>query len=601
MAGYSNFQVSRNKTRDVNNRNKNLSKTQENLSKNEKLRNGFKKWTSFYRANMHRFVEEYFGIRLKLFQKILLFLMNNVLFFMYLAARGQGKSFIIAVYCCARSVLYPNTKIILASGTKGQAKLIISQKIEKDLFLNYPNLAREIKNIKSSNNECVVYFHNGSTIEAVTSTDNARGYRGNILILDEFRLIKESNLKEVLQPFLNVNRQPKYLNKPEYAHLQEENIEIYISSAWYKNHWIWDKFKSFRDLMVKGESYFACALPYQLSLFHGLLSKKRAEQIRKADDFDPISWMMEYDCLFFGESENAFFKLLEIEKCRTNVKPFYPMSSLEYLQNKDKRKKSTKQSGEIRLIGVDVAMMGGNDNDNTVFTLMRLLPNGENYIRQVPYIETMSGQHSHTQAVRLKQLYNDFEADYVVMDTAGNGLSLYDDCSKILYDEERDVEYPAWSAMNNEEMKNRALDKNAIPIIYSIKVVRAELNHEIAVNLRSVFEKRLIKLLVNDIQGREFLEDKHGYALKTPEEQANLIKPYIQTTALVNEMVNLEYEIRGGFVKLKEVGKNRKDRYSSLAYANYFARQLEIKNLKKQNTSTNPNDFFFMRKPKIYK
>ena len=28
-------------------------------------------------------------------------------------------------------------------------------------------------------------------------------------------------------------RSPKYLNKKEYEHLQEENKELYLSSAWY--------------------------------------------------------------------------------------------------------------------------------------------------------------------------------------------------------------------------------------------------------------------------------------------------------------------------------------------------------------------------------
>lgn len=236
MAGYKNFQVDRNKYKnginDIYKRKKRVNKSIVIKSKDQKLREGFKKWTSFYRENIHRFAEEYFGMRLHLFQKILLYMMNHVSFFMYLAARGQGKSFLIAVFCCVRCVLYPQTRIIIASGTKGQAKLIITQKIDKELKLKHPNLAREIKEIKTSTNECVVIFQNGSTIEAVTSTDSARGYRGNILILDEFRLIKEDNLTKVLRPFLNVNRQPPYLMNPKYSHLHEENKEIYISSAW---------------------------------------------------------------------------------------------------------------------------------------------------------------------------------------------------------------------------------------------------------------------------------------------------------------------------------------------------------------------------------
>ena len=37
---------------------------------------------------------------------------------MYIAARGQGKSFLIALYCIVRCILYPGTKIVLASGEK---------------------------------------------------------------------------------------------------------------------------------------------------------------------------------------------------------------------------------------------------------------------------------------------------------------------------------------------------------------------------------------------------------------------------------------------------------------------------------------------------
>lgn len=42
----------------------------------------------FYRANPQRFVEEVLEIHLKLFQKILLWVMMHYNYFMYLAARG---------------------------------------------------------------------------------------------------------------------------------------------------------------------------------------------------------------------------------------------------------------------------------------------------------------------------------------------------------------------------------------------------------------------------------------------------------------------------------------------------------------------------------
>jgi hypothetical protein len=579
MAGYKNFQVDRNKykngIKDIYKKPKKVNRTLQIKSRDQKLRDGFKTWTAFYRANIHRFIEDYMGVKLFFFQKILIYMLDKSSFFTYIAARGQGKSFLIAVYCIARAILYPNSAILLASGTKNQARLIITQKIEKDLYHNYPNIAREIKNIKTGTNQCVVYFQNGSTIEAVTSTDSSRGYRGNILICDEFRLISKDNITKVLRPFLNVNRQPPYLKNPKYAYLQEENKEIYISSAWFKNHWIWNHVKAYRNAMCKGEDYTIAVLPYQLSIYHGLLSRKRIEQIQNEDDFDPISFMMEYECLFFGESEKAFFKLNDMQSCRTLVKPFYPRNNIDFVSNKKKRFKTTKQAGEIRIIGADVAMMEGAANDNTIYTLMRLLPSGFGYIRQIPYIESMNGQHSEKQAIRLKQLFMDFEADYVAMDTNGNGISLFDDCCRVLYDEDRDVEYPAWTSINDDKMKNRSLDANALPVVYSIKVVKQEVNHIMATSLRNCFQKKKIKLLQNEIEGKEFLVDKMNYSSLSPEDQAALLRPYIQTTALVNEMVNLEGDTSGGFVKVKEIGKNRKDRYSSLAYANYYADILE--------------------------
>lgn len=561
----------------------------------DRLREGFMVWTSFYRENPHRFITDYFGLNLHLFQKIMIYMMFHVNLWELIAARGLGKSFLVALFSIARCVLFPGTMIVIASGTKGQAKLIVTQKIEKEL-MQYPNIAREIKEIRTSNNDVRVVFHNGSTIEAVTSSDNSRGYRAHILILDEYRLVKKDIYDKVLRPFLNIQRKPPYAYKPEYSHMIEENKELFISSAWYKNDWIWGHFRSTFNAMIRGKEAFVASFPYQLSVKHGLLSKNRVEMMKSEDTFDPVTWLMEMESMFYGESERAFFNLNDLQKNRSIISPFYPLTDLEYIENKDKRvKKKTKvkQEGEIRLISVDIAMMGGQQNDTTVFNCIRLIPSSDGYERQVPYIESMNGQHSETQSIRLKQLYDDFQADYVVMDTLGNGISLYDNCAKVLYDEDRDVEYPAWSAFNNDEMKNRALDKNAIPIIFSIKVTKSETNHEMAMGLRSDFEKGKIKLLVDEISARDYLVDKKGFNDLSPEEKSKLITPFIQTTSMINEMVNLEYKMQNGFVKVHETGSNRKDRYSSLAYGNYYARILENELLSNEEEFDEDDDIVY--------
>ena len=78
-----------------------------------------KMWASFYRANIHRFATDYLGLALFPFQMVLLFMMNINNNFFYTASRGQGKSFLVAVFCCCRAILYPNSKIIVGAGSRG--------------------------------------------------------------------------------------------------------------------------------------------------------------------------------------------------------------------------------------------------------------------------------------------------------------------------------------------------------------------------------------------------------------------------------------------------------------------------------------------------
>ncbi|MGE6627793.1 terminase large subunit domain-containing protein [Bacillus pumilus] len=588
-----NFQVKRNKESKGQNyleQTTSVSKLTENQSSDSHMRQQIKKWTTFYRLNTHRFVEHYFGIDLFLFQKILLYFMNINTYFMLVAARGLSKSFMIAIFACARCVLYPNTKVVIASGVKKQAKLIITEKIEKEL-MQYPNLSREIKQIRSSSNEAMVVFHNGSTIEAVTSNENSRGYRGNILILEEFRMIDENVLKTVLKPFLNVYRQPPYLKKEKYRHLTEENIEVYISSAHYTSNWMWKSMQAARDAMLKGRDTMIFSLDYLTSIYHGLLSKERIDKDRESSDFDEISFTMEYENLMYGQNSNALYKLDDITKNRTLKKPFYPISNIEYSTQKQKRKEKLKD-GEIRILSVDVALMGGDANDNTVITCMRLLPNGDKYQRKVPYIETLEGNHTEDQAIRIKQLFEDFQASYVALDTHGNGMSVYDALAKVNYDEERDVEYEAWCAFNDEEMRKRAKTPNPLPVVFSIKG-NTKLNHEIASALRVNLQSSNIELLISEIEGSDFLSDKSSYKNADIEDKVRMKTPYIQTTLLVNELVNLNHEIVGGFIKIKEKSGKRKDRYSSLAYGNYLARYLESERLTKNNFDDDDDLVYF--------
>ena len=97
------------------------------------------------------------------------------------------KTWLTALYCIIRCILYPGTKIVVAAGQKSQSMKIVTEKIP-EIIEGRPLLKREIEAIRTGLNEDRpnVSFRNGSWIKVVAATDGARSARANILILDEF-------------------------------------------------------------------------------------------------------------------------------------------------------------------------------------------------------------------------------------------------------------------------------------------------------------------------------------------------------------------------------------------------------------------------------
>ena len=58
--------------------------------------------TAYYRANPHRFAKDYLGVSLKLFQVILLYMMNISNYFMYLANSFFFHFYLLAYQTYAR-------------------------------------------------------------------------------------------------------------------------------------------------------------------------------------------------------------------------------------------------------------------------------------------------------------------------------------------------------------------------------------------------------------------------------------------------------------------------------------------------------------------
>lgn len=184
--------------------------------------------------------------------------------------------------------------------------------------------------------------------------------------------------------------------------------------------------------MLQGKDYFTCNLPYQLSAYHGILTKKRVEDILSDENMSDVSFSMEFEALFYKTKDNAYYKSSDILPLRILEQAWYPPTIEEFIESKNKEKKPyympRLSPKELRIISCDIALMdskNGKNNDNAIFTFMRAIPKRDSYEIHVLYQESIEGAKAKTLARRIKELYYDSQSDYIVLDVAGRPMPEY--------------------------------------------------------------------------------------------------------------------------------------------------------------------------------
>ena len=155
----------------------------------------------FMRQNLRFTVELLTGQRLYPFQEIILKGMLNRNFNLSVFSRGIGKTYLAGVFCYLQCIFEPNSKIIVAGPTFRTARFILSS--IRDLLQK-----KEAQMLAQVMGRCAFlpdewkFSINGGSIIAVPLTEKLRGYRANILVLDEMLLLPPTIINEVLMPFL---------------------------------------------------------------------------------------------------------------------------------------------------------------------------------------------------------------------------------------------------------------------------------------------------------------------------------------------------------------------------------------------------------------
>lgn len=571
--------------------------TEKEMTKAKKDR--IKTWVTFYRNNPSYFVEHYMGVRLYPYQRFWINAIGKSTEFVGIASRASAKSWLIGVYAIARCILYPGTIVAIASSTKAQAGLIIAEKCTS-LRNEHPNIDRETSNIVTNQNKWEMTFHNGSRINVVVSGEGGRGHRSHVTILEERRLIENVVIDAIIRPFL-VSRQPPYMKNPKYAQiadLKEEPQEIIITSAHYKSYEWYPETKKFLREMANGNGDIkAIFLDYLISIHHGIKTKKQMEKEKR--DLDPITFLMEYGNIPYGSSSLAFYKLGLFN--RSIKRSWRPIRDEVYLTTKKNNYDIPKLTDEMRVVSVDVAMRAGTTNDNTIISCARLLPSKKGWLTEIVYIESHNGKNTMLQALRIKQIFKEFQADVLVLDIANAGISVYDSLSSVTKDEVRGVEYEPFTVINSfnvddklyQELTDRTLGQDALPCVFPISAT-APLNSLIAVKFRERLKKKLISFLVDDNTEEEFLiksGNKDIIDQIEPELRAYLLQAHLQTSLLINECISLEMVLSNGLIKLEEPEGARKDRYTSVSYLNYYVSLLDTELLRERDTISDEESF----------
>lgn len=554
-------------------------------------------WCSFWRRNLHLFVRDYLKLSLYPYQQIAIYKMGISNFICMIASRNDAKSFIIALYACCRCILYPGTLFVIGSATKGQSKLMVSAKIQDELMQWSKPLAAEIEKVSTSVNDTYVKFRNTSKIIVYTANDNARGNRSHASCREEFRQIDKKIEDSVISPFQTVRNRPymrKNIGNKLYGDipiLQENPVDIYISSSWIDDgNWMWGIVDQAFTGMLKNDGSVLLTFDESITLKHHLKTMKQMKREKKKQD--PVTWKTEFLNLKVKDSLSSYFTYKMLMNRQISKHVFYPRNILDFKNNRKNKYAIPKQDNEIRVISNDIAFVAGEKNDNSVYSCIRAIPenityetnNGsieirQGYRRQYPYIESNQIGDTTKQAIRIRQLYEDFESDFIVIDTRNGGLQVLYALEKVLYDEERGVEYSPLCCMNNEDYAKVCIDPGAKKCIYAINATQM-LNSDIAIAFRKNLVENKIDFLVNfNTAKEEILQNNKEYIEEIDvEKQVEFERPFLETQAMISECAELQYEKmpQTGIIKIQEKGKNRKDRYTSCSYGSHFIDQLEL-------------------------
>ena len=487
--------------------------------------------------------------------------------------RAYSKSFLATLVLMIRCILYPGAKLFVTSGGKEQSAGIIKEKVQEICSL-MPAFHREINWERGETIEgkdyCKYIFKNGSYFDNIAANEKSRGKRRHGFVGEECVGIDGKILSEVLIPITNISRR-----LPNGDTVQEEKLnksQCMITTAGYKNTFAYNKLIQYLVwTVVKPEQAMVMGGTWRIPVLIGLYDKSFIKDLREDGTFNETSFEREYESIWSGASDDAFFSAEMFDRNRKLNQPEYEFSG-----------RSTKNTYYV--VAVDVGRRGC-DTDICIIKV-NPQPQGD-ALKSLVNIYTLSDMHFEDQAIQIKKLFYKYKARQVVLDGNGLGIGLVDYMVKSQIDPDTGDTLPDFGVTNDPDgyYKKYRTISTEYDALYVIKA-NASINTEAHTYIQSQLSSGKIKFLIDDrIAKNKLLGTKRGQDMSA-EERAKYLKPFVLTSILKEEILNLREENEGINIILKQVNKSiKKDTFSSLEYGLYYIREIEESKKKKKRFS----------------
>lgn len=494
--------------------------------------------------------------------------------------RAYSKSFLSVLTLMIKCILYPRCKLFVTSGGKEQSASIVKEKVN-ELCTLVPAFNREIDRRPGKTREGKDYvkyvFRNGSYFDNVAASERSRGQRRHAGLIEECVGVDGDILSQVILPMMNVDRRAM----DGEAHTDEvlNKSQLYITTAGYKGTFSYNKLIQFLVWMATDpKKAFIMGGTYRIPVLAGLQAADFIDDMRRDGTFNETAFAREYESKWSGTSDGAFFDGEAFDRCRTLQKA--------ELEASDKNKGQS-----FYIISADIGRKG----DLSAVLVFKVIPQPIGPAQKnLVNILSWENMHFEEQAIGLKKLYYKYNAKRLVIDGNGAGIGLIDYLVKPQFNEDATEKYPSFGVYNDDEgfYKPFIQSDTERDAIYIIKA-NAPLNTEAHTNAQIQMTSGKLKLLIDErTAGQKLNNTKVGQAM-SPEERAEYLKPYVLTTILKDEILNLREESEGLNIILKKANRAiRKDKFSSLEYALYYIKVEEENKKKKKKFNAKEWAFF---------